>query len=344
MTVVMDYPSFEGSTTTLDDYWDIDKNDPGLYGITSTTDWSSDGTRSAILGEFTCYTHEIGDYVALYTIEDVTVDSKFIFEIDLNVGTASSDYDFIIEFDTTEVYSTAISSTGVQNISFDVDIPDGDYTMYIKLKCIGNHTGTSCKIYVDNIRFTNLEYTSGRKICEDTEEVYFGVPYTNRWGDDLNITDYSETPTDRVTMDFTSPWGTLYEDEVLAEDDKVTVSHSVTGGKEYYSVECTLIFIGSETAHAEFTLCYWTDYGRRYVTTSGSDSNDGLSWDTPYRHVGYGFQHLSTDVTPAELYVEHGTYTGETASNFDPSVDNMEMIIQPTTHVEGACTVTITLA
>lgn len=132
--------------------------------------------------------------------------------------------------------------------------------------------------------------------------------------------------------DITPPWtSTPIVDELLTED----VPETYSSGTQRYVVTMHDAFIGVETKSAEFTECWYTDDGKRYVKITGSNSALGNNWTNSWKTMGHGFQNIPSG---KDLYVEEGLYGGETLSNFNPP-QTMNMYIQPIGHTEAQCNV-----
>jgi len=78
--------------------------------------------------------------------------------------------------------------------------------------------------------------------------------------------------------------------------------------------------------------------GEFYVSTSGNDANDGLSWTTAWRHIAHGVTNIpngSVDGGDIVLHVAAGTYAGESTgpagTNWIIDLSNRQYI-----HVKGA--------
>ena len=166
--------------------------------------------------------------------------------------------------------------------------------------------------------------------CQESGTLYTGNTY-NGYGD-IYHKNLSSGP--YVSLcDITPPWGGTLTDELLTED----VPETYSSGAERYVITMHDAFIGAETKSAEFTECWWTEDGKRYVKPSGLNTALGNNWDNAWRTAGYGFQNIPSG---KDLYVEEGYYGGETLSNLNPP-QTMKMYIQPGSHTEVPTTVMI---
>ena len=184
--------------------------------------------------------------------------------------------------------------------------------------------------------FANEAYLELNYIAEDCEEsgtIYTGSIYYG-WYGDIAHKNLSSGPYTSL-CDITPPWTSIpIVDELLVED----VPETYSNGTQRYVITMHDAFIGAETKSAEFTECWWTEDGKRYVKTGGSDSDIGNNWSNAWLTTGYGFQNIPTG---KDLYVEEGLYGSETLSNINPS-QTMKMYIQPSGHTEAICDVIIT--
>lgn len=148
--------------------------------------------------------------------------------------------------------------------------------------------------------------------CQESGTLYTGNTY-NGYGD-IYHKELSSSP--YVSLcDITPPWtGTAIEDELLTED----VPKAYSSGSEYYVITMHDAF-GGETNSAEFTECWYTEDGNRYVKLSGADTGTGTTWTAAWATVGYGFQNIPSG---KDLYVECGLYGSETLSYINPINSN----------------------
>lgn len=133
--------------------------------------------------------------------------------------------------------------------------------------------------------------------------------------------------------DVTTPWGGTVTDYTFADGGAYTWNN---GTDEHYMI-VPHIFCSSQVV--VFETYWWFGNASLYVKTGGSDSANGLTWASAFETITKGAQTIPDG---GKLYIEEGTYTGET--QIEPSVDNAEYITQPSSHTEAACTVTVTLA
>jgi hypothetical protein len=167
--------------------------------------------------------------------------------------------------------------------------------------------------------------------CQESGTLFTGSTY-NGYGD---IYHKNLVSGPYVSLcDITPPWTGTLTDELLTEN----VPKSYSSGTERYVITMHDAFIGAETKSAEFTECWWTEDGNRYVKTGGLDSAIGNNWANAWKTNGYGFQNIPSG---KDLYVEEGLYGGETLSNIDPP-QTMKMYIQPSGHTEAKCDVIAT--
>ena len=171
--------------------------------------------------------------------------------------------------------------------------------------------------------------------CQSTGLIYAGSSYNSSYGSAvIQIVEISPTGAHNQLCNITTPWGSTHNSEVLEYEVLKTYSRSITGGTEYYTLYCTFV-VYSESAGAIYTECWYTDLGKRYVKTTGSDSALGTTWGVAWKTNGYGFQNIPSG---KDLYVEEGLYSSETYSNLNPP-QTMKMYIQPIGHTEAACKV-----
>lgn len=171
--------------------------------------------------------------------------------------------------------------------------------------------------------------------CQSTGLIYAGSSYNSSYGSAvIQIVEISPTGAHNQLCNITTPWGTTHNSEVLEYEVLKTYSRSITGGTEYYTLYCTFV-VYSESSGAIYTECWYTDLGKRYVKTTGSDSALGTTWGVAWKTTGYGFQNIPSG---KDLYVEEGLYGGETLSNLNPP-QTMKMYSQPEGHTEAQCNV-----
>ena len=163
--------------------------------------------------------------------------------------------------------------------------------------------------------------------CQDTGHVY--TSYSG-YGD-ITIQSNDCDPPIATLITITDPWSNNHTDQIMS----IGTIKTFTSGSEVYTVEMTDMFCGAETTWSDYTECWWTEDGNRYVKTSGSNSTLGNSWTNAWLTMGYGFQNIPSG---KDLYVEEGLYGGETLSNLDPP-QTMKMYIQPSGHTETVCNV-----
>lgn len=165
--------------------------------------------------------------------------------------------------------------------------------------------------------------------CQDTGHVY--TSYSG-YGDITIQSNDCDAPIGTL-ITITDPWSNNHTDEIMV----IGTIKTYTSGSEVYTVEMTDMFCGVETTWSDYTECWYTDDGNRYVKTGGLDSAIGNNWANAWKTNGYGFQN-----TPSgkDLYVEEGLYAGETLSNLNPP-QTIKMYIQPSTHNENPCAVIV---
>jgi hypothetical protein len=165
--------------------------------------------------------------------------------------------------------------------------------------------------------------------CQDTGHVY--TTY-NGYGD-ITIQSNDCDPPIATLITITDPWSNNHTDQIMS----IGTIKTFTSGSEVYTVEMTDMFCGVETTWSDYTECWWTEDGNRYVKTSGSNSTLGNSWANAWLTMGYGFQNIPSG---KDLYVEEGLYGGETLSNMNPP-QTMKMYIQSSGHTEAVCKVVV---
>ncbi|MCX7004485.1 MAG: hypothetical protein NTV22_14605 [bacterium] len=122
-----------------------------------------------------------------------------------------------------------------------------------------------------------------------------------------------------VAMAFTNTSAQAYVTDitpaigVLAPYASTTISFTVTAAAPRPSVGTIQIAFNSYNGLADvFTIRNFpADY---YVSTSGNNANDGLSWPTAWRNIAFGVTNIpngSTEEGAVTLHVGAGTYAGE---------------------------------
>ena len=300
----------------------------------STTTGVTDGTLSATVQINPDSRNTSGMYI--YKTQTITIDSNFTVEFDW-YNTSESAYEIVVLIDGTEYYSSSmITSSQKTDSRFDVVGLSGSKTFKIGIKSIATDTTSTAILYIDNIRFTDAE-TTPSETCQSTGLIYAGSIYYSDYGiASIHIVEISEAGAHNQLCNIVTPWGTEYDSEILEYEVLETYSRSITGGTEYYTLYCTFVVSG-ESAGAIYTECWYTDLGKRYVKTTGSDSALGNNWANAWLTMGYGFQNIPSG---KDLYVEEGLYGGETLSNLDPP-QTMSMYIQPSEHIEASCKVAV---
>jgi hypothetical protein len=180
--------------------------------------------------------------------------------------------------------------------------------------------------------------TSGAVVdaCQSHSGKYYTGNTINGWGS-VYISSISSNPYKAMTNIIT-PWGESLTSEVFY--DGVTRTFDKDGGMEHWSLKLEITcFTGWGCWVYNPYECWWSDKSVYYVKTTGNDSSFGGSWATAFKTITKGAQ---TVPDGGQLFIEEGTYNNET--QIQPTVDNASYIIQPTSHTEAACTVTVNLA
>jgi hypothetical protein len=141
---------------------------------------------------------------------------------------------------------------------------------------------------------------------------------------------------DNVVANLITPWGESLPAELFY--DGVTRQFDDDSGMEHWSLKLNG-FSGPPSFCYDPYECWWSDKSIYYVKTGGSDSNFGGTWATAFKTITKGTQTVPDGGT---LMIEEGTYNNET--QIQPTVDNATYNIQPASHTEAACTVTVNLA
>ena len=165
--------------------------------------------------------------------------------------------------------------------------------------------------------------------CQDTGHVY--TSYSG-YGDITIQSNDCDSPI-ATLITITDPWSNNHTNQIMS----IGTIKTFTSGSEAYTVEMTDMFCGVETTWSDYTECWYTDDGNRYVKPSGSNSDIGNNWANAWQTAGYGFQNIPSE---KDLYVEEGYYGGETLSNLNPP-QTMSMYIQPGSHTEAPTTVMV---
>ena len=239
-----------------------------------------------------------GNYVGIvFEVPANTSQNTFIYT--KNGGSSLTNY-----YQISGTYITSGTATSMSNPPLDI-YGYGEYT----------HSNTD-----------PIPQTSQSTGALSVDEVYTGYGA-------IRLTDIDCVGTFSALFEMQSPWGSTDNTVVLENGESETLSRSITGGTEYYTVTVTNINCVANTV--TFTETWWSDVGKRYVKTAGDDSALGTTWDVAWLTMGYGFQNIPSS---KDLYVEEGLYGGETLSNLNPP-QTMNMYIQPSGHTEAACNV-----
>ena len=169
---------------------------------------------------------------------------------------------------------------------------------------------------------------------DDGDTDYWVGQTINGWGS-IHIDGISST---QIFVDLITPWGESLPGEVL--DNHVLETYHSDNGKEHWSVRLDCVcFTGMGCWAYDPYECWWTDKSYYFVKTGGSDSDLGINWGTAFKTITKGAQ---TCPNGGGLFIEEGTYNNET--QIEPTVANAAYIIQPASHTEAPCTVTVNLA
>ena len=319
-------PSYESGYLTN---WSFSASGTG-QSLGNSATGVTDGTNAVFLRQAADAGRNVGDYV--YSTQTITIGNDFTLFFDWYSG-GNNKYSLIVLIDSTEELAIELSASG-QNTDESVEITgySGSHTLKVGVKCTSSTT-TGETIYLDNFRVGEISQD-----CQSTGLIYAGTQYNSSYiNASIHVVEISPVGAHNQLCNITTPWGSTHNSEVLEYEVLKTYSRSITGGTEYYTLYCTFV-VYSESSGAIYTECWWTDDGNRYVKTTGSDSALGNNWANAWLTIGYGFQNIPSG---KDLYVEEGTYNGETLSNLDPP-QSMSMYIQPAGHTESACTVIVT--
>lgn len=172
--------------------------------------------------------------------------------------------------------------------------------------------------------------------CQEHDGKYY-VGNTISGYASVYITQISSSPY-KAMVNIITPWGESLTSEVFY--DKVTRTFDKDGGMEHWSLKLEMTcFSGVGCWVYDPYECWWSDKSVYHVKTTGNDSSFGGSWATAFKTVTKGAQTVPNGGT---LFIEEGTYNNET--QIQPTVNNASYIIQPASHTEAPCTVTINLA
>ena len=318
-------PSYESGFSTN---WSFSSSGVN-QSIGNSATGATDGTNACFVRQLADAGRNVGDYI--YSTQTITIDNDFTLFFDWYSG-GNDKYSLIVLIDSTEELVIELSSSG-QNTDESVEITgySGSHTLKVGVKCTASTT-TGETIYLDNFRVGEIAQD-----CQSTGAIYAGSQYDSSYVNaSIYLVEISPSGAHNQLCNITTPWGDVHNSEVLEYEVLETYSRSVTGGTEYYTLYCTFV-VYSETAYAIYTECWYTDLGKRYVKTTGSDSALGTTWGVAWKTAGYGFQNIPSG---KDLYVEQGLYGDETLSNLNPP-QTMKMYIQPSGHTEAVCKVVI---
>lgn len=141
--------------------------------------------------------------------------------------------------------------------------------------------------------------------CQDTGNMQINETYYG-YGD-IRVDDIECVGTQGASVHLTYPWGGT-KDDVFDEYEKIIYEKSGSDPKEFWSVECIMVYCGA-TNLCEFTECWYRESDIYYVKTTGDDDDFGTTWTNAFQTIT-----KAAGLVPngGEVFIGFGTYNSET--------------------------------
>lgn len=113
-----------------------------------------------------------------------------------------------------------------------------------------------------------------------------------------------------VFVDHRCPWSDTFEGaQTWSVDENHQYSTPISGGTEYYDVTFTGLYWNGEIYQAGFDVIWWRDWGKRYVSPYGSNTNHAFVMDDPWETITYAATNCPAN---KDLHIKYGAYPSET--------------------------------